>query len=52
MLIAIHGGAEIVIADVEAEMAGAFIGVGYGAVDMDFGIQHGDGGGARIAWVF
>ena len=52
VLIVIHGGAKIVVADVKAEMAGAFIGVGYCAVDMDFGIQHGDGGRARIAWVF
>ena len=43
-LTAIHGGAKTAVADVKAEMAGAFIGVGHCAVDMDFGIQHGDGG--------
>ena len=53
-LAAVHGGAtKMIVADVEAKVAGAVVGVRSGAVDMDFGIEHhGDGRGAWIAWVF
>ena len=46
-----HWGAEVVIFDVEAKVASAVFCVGNGAVDVDLGIQHGDGGGAGIAGV-
>jgi hypothetical protein len=48
---AVHGGAEAAVLDIEAEVAGAAAGVRNGAVDMDLGVEHGDGGRTGIAWV-
>ena len=47
----LHGGAEIVVLDVEAEVASAFLGVGNGAVDVDLCVEHGDSWGAGVAGV-
>jgi hypothetical protein len=46
-----HWGAEKIIFYVEAEVAGAGVGVGNGAIDVDFCIKHGDGGRAGVAGV-
>jgi hypothetical protein len=51
VLVVAHGGAKVVIFYVKPEVAGAFAGIGDGAIDVDLGVEHGDGGGARIAGV-
>jgi hypothetical protein len=51
VLVVAHGGAKVVIFNVKAKVAGAFASIGDGAVDVDLGVQHGDGGGAGIARV-
>jgi hypothetical protein len=43
ILVVIHGGSQVLIFDVEAEVACSMLGVGDGAVEMDLGVQLGDG---------
>ena len=52
VLATVHGGAETAVADVQAEVTSSFVGVRDGTADMDFCVEHGDGGGAWIAGIF
>jgi hypothetical protein len=49
VLVVLHWRAEIVVSDIYAELAGPFVGVTGGAVDMQLCIQHCNGGGACVA---
>jgi hypothetical protein len=51
VLVVGHWGAEVVVLYVHAEVPSALARVGDDAVEVDFGVQHGDGGRACVARV-
>ena len=51
VLVIVHGSAEVVVLDVEAEVSCSVLGVRDGAADVDLGIWHGDGGGTSVSGV-
>ena len=46
-----HVGAEVEVFEVDAEIPGAFLGVGDGGVDLQLGVEHGDSGRAGVTGV-
>jgi hypothetical protein len=46
-----HGGSEEIVFDVETKVTGAVFGVRNCAVEVEFGVEHGDGWGAGIAGI-
>ena len=51
VLAVVHGRAEIIVRDVEAKVAGTFVGIRNSAVDVDLCVQHGNGGRAGVTVV-
>ena len=51
VLVVGHGGAKVEVFEVDAEILGAFVGVGDGGVDVQLGVEHRDGRRAGVAGV-
>jgi hypothetical protein len=47
----LHWCTKIKVFDVDSKIAGAFVGIGDGAVDVQLGVKHGDGGRTGVARV-
>ena len=50
-MVVFHGRSKVEVFDVDAEVAGTFVGVGDSAVYVELGIEHTHGGRAGIAGV-
>ena len=42
VLVVLHGRAKVEVFDVDAKVAGTFVGIGYGAIYVELGIEHRD----------
>ena len=51
VLVVLHGHAKVEVFDVDAEVSGTFLGIVDGAIYVELGIKHANGGGSVIARV-
>ena len=51
VLVVLHGHAKVEVFDVNAKVAGTFVGIGDGAIYVELGIEHAHSGRADIAGV-